>query len=49
MRCAGFRVRVWPLCCPALFLLPQLITHDKVLVDCDSEFEEFVKTMSGLA
>jgi len=28
--------------------IPQLITHDKVLVDCDSEFEEFVKTMDIL-
>jgi len=27
---------------------PQVITHDKVLVDCDSEFEEFVKTMDIL-
>src|SRR5438445_8576618 len=25
--------------------VPQIITHEKVLVDCDSEFEEFVKTM----
>ena|SRR6266850_3417042 len=24
---------------------PQIITHEKALVDCDSEFEEFVKTM----
>ncbi len=28
--------------------VPQVITHDKVLVDCDSEFEEFVKTMDIL-
>jgi uncharacterized protein YecE (DUF72 family) len=28
--------------------IPQLITHDKALVDCDSEFEEFVKTMDIL-
>jgi len=28
--------------------IPQVITHDKVLVDCDSEFEEFVKTMDIL-
>src|SRR5205809_6500710 len=27
---------------------PQIITHEKVLVDCDSEFEEFVKTMDIL-
>jgi uncharacterized protein YecE (DUF72 family) len=25
--------------------VPQVITHEKALVDCDSEFEEFVKTM----
>jgi uncharacterized protein YecE (DUF72 family) len=28
--------------------IPQVITHDKALVDCDSEFEEFVKTMDLL-
>jgi uncharacterized protein YecE (DUF72 family) len=28
--------------------VPQVITHDKALVDCDSEFEEFVKTMDLL-
>jgi hypothetical protein len=28
--------------------IPQVITHDKVLVDCDSEFDEFVKTMDIL-
>src|SRR6266705_1874656 len=27
---------------------PQVITHDKALVDCDAEFEEFVKTMDIL-
>jgi uncharacterized protein YecE (DUF72 family) len=27
---------------------PQIITHDKALVDCDAEFEEFVKTMDIL-
>jgi uncharacterized protein YecE (DUF72 family) len=27
---------------------PQIITHEKVLVDCDAEFEEFVKTMDIL-
>jgi len=27
---------------------PQIITHEKALVDCDSEFEEFVKTMDIL-
>src|SRR5882762_6766779 len=25
--------------------IPQVVTHEKALVDCDSEFEEFVKTM----
>src|SRR5690349_1030345 len=24
--------------------VPQIVTHDKALVDCDAEFEEFVKT-----
>jgi len=28
--------------------IPRVITHDKALVDCDSEFEEFVKTMDIL-
>ena len=28
--------------------VPQAITHEKVLVDCDAEFEEFVKTMDIL-
>jgi uncharacterized protein YecE (DUF72 family) len=28
--------------------VPQIITHEKTLVDCDSEFEEFVKTMDIL-
>jgi uncharacterized protein YecE (DUF72 family) len=28
--------------------VPQVVTHEKVLVDCDSEFEEFVKTMDIL-
>jgi uncharacterized protein YecE (DUF72 family) len=28
--------------------VPQVITHDKALVDCDAEFEEFVKTMDTL-
>jgi len=27
---------------------PQVVTHEKVLVDCDSEFDEFVKTMDIL-
>ena len=25
--------------------VPQVVTHDKVLVDCDSEFDEFIDTM----
>ena len=28
--------------------IPQVITHDKALVDCNPEFEEFVKTMDIL-
>jgi len=28
--------------------VPQVITHDKALADCDAEFEEFVKTMDIL-
>jgi len=28
--------------------IPQVVTHEKALVDCDSEFEEFVKTMDIL-
>jgi len=28
--------------------VPQVITHDKALVNCDAEFEEFVKTMDLL-
>jgi uncharacterized protein YecE (DUF72 family) len=28
--------------------IPQIITHDKALVDCDAEFEEFIKTMDIL-
>src|SRR5271167_3831062 len=28
--------------------VPQIITHEKALVDCDSEFEEFVRTMDIL-
>src|SRR5437879_6699528 len=27
---------------------PQIITHERVLVDCGAEFEEFVKTMDIL-
>ena len=28
--------------------VPQVVTHEKALVDCDAEFEEFVKTMDIL-
>src|ERR1700682_1382838 len=28
--------------------VPQVITHEKVLVDCDSEFKEFIHTMDLL-
>jgi uncharacterized protein YecE (DUF72 family) len=28
--------------------VPQTITHDKVLVDCDAEFSEFLETMDIL-
>src|SRR5260370_12814618 len=28
--------------------IPQVITHERALVDCDSEFEEFMKTMEIL-
>jgi uncharacterized protein YecE (DUF72 family) len=28
--------------------VPQVVTHEKVLVNCDSEFEEFMKTMDIL-
>ncbi len=28
--------------------VPQVVTHEKVLVDCDAEFDEFVKTMDIL-
>jgi uncharacterized protein YecE (DUF72 family) len=28
--------------------VPQVITHDKALVDCDAEFQEFIKTMDIL-
>jgi uncharacterized protein YecE (DUF72 family) len=28
--------------------VPQTITHEKILVDCDGEFEQFVRTMSIL-
>ena len=46
------RVRNWYEKTPADFVfaakVPQVITHEKVLVDCDAEFSEFVKTMELL-
>jgi uncharacterized protein YecE (DUF72 family) len=46
------RVRNWYEKTPADFVfaakVPQVITHDKVLVDCDTEFAEFVNTMELL-
>jgi uncharacterized protein YecE (DUF72 family) len=41
-------VRNWALKTPAGFIfslkIPQTITHQKILVDCEKEFEEFVST-----
>jgi uncharacterized protein YecE (DUF72 family) len=49
---AASTVRGWADKTPANFIfaakVPQLITHEKVLVDCDREFQEFVETMSLL-
>lgn len=46
------RVRSWYERTPADFVfaakVPQVITHEKVLVDCDEEFWEFVNTMEVL-
>ena len=46
------RVRSWYDRTPADFVfaakVPQVITHEKVLVDCEEEFQEFVKTMETL-
>ena len=52
-RCPSARtVSNWVAQTPDRFIfsvkVPQIITHDKALVDCDSEFEEFVKTMDNL-
>jgi len=45
-------VNNWATGTPADFIfsveVPQVITHEKALVDCDSEFDEFVKTMELL-
>jgi uncharacterized protein YecE (DUF72 family) len=49
---AAARVRGWYQRTPADFVfaakVPQVITHEKVLVDCHGEFQEFVKTMEML-
>jgi uncharacterized protein YecE (DUF72 family) len=46
------RVRAWYEKTPRNFVfaakVPQVITHEKVLVDCDAELAEFVKTMEVL-
>src|ERR1700740_855449 len=43
-------VKGWALKTPDDFIfavkVPQTITHEKVLVDCDGEFEQFLQTMS---
>src|SRR5436853_4653113 len=45
-------VNNWAARTPADFIfsvkIPLVISHEKALVDCDSEFEEFVKTMDLL-
>ncbi|MFY9527963.1 MAG: DUF72 domain-containing protein [Candidatus Acidiferrales bacterium] len=42
-------VNGWALKAPEGFIfsvkVPQVITHEKVLVECDAEFEQFVDTM----
>ncbi len=42
----------WQRKTPAGFIfsvkIPQIITHEKILLDCDAEFEEFVSTMEIL-
>jgi uncharacterized protein YecE (DUF72 family) len=42
----------WERKTPAGFIfsvkIPQIITHEKILLDCDAEFEEFVSTMEIL-
>ena len=46
------RVRAWFEKTPADFVfsakIPQLITHDKMLLDCDAEFAEFIGVMEQL-
>ena len=45
-------VRGWYECTPENFVMackvPQSITHDASLVDCDDQFREFLQAMSGL-
>jgi uncharacterized protein YecE (DUF72 family) len=45
-------VKSWDEKTPSDFIfaakVPQVVTHEKVLVNCDSEFEEFLKTMEIL-
>jgi uncharacterized protein YecE (DUF72 family) len=45
-------VNGWALKTPGEFIfsvkVPQVITHEKLLVDCDAEFEQFVETMAIL-
>ena len=51
-RCSDATVNEWAQRVPAGFIfsvkIPQIITHDKILVDCDDEFELFVDTMDIL-
>ena len=45
-------VKGWNAKTPPGFLfaakVPQVITHEKVLVDCDAEFKEFIEVMDNL-
>ena len=45
-------VKRWALKTPAQFIfsvkIPQVITHEKVLLDCDGDFSQFIGTMSDL-
>jgi uncharacterized protein YecE (DUF72 family) len=45
-------VKAWNAKTPPGFVfaakVPQVITHEKVLVDCDAEFNEFIKVMDNL-
>jgi uncharacterized protein YecE (DUF72 family) len=46
------RLKIWNARTPGGFVfsvkVPQTITHDKVLVDCDAEIAEFLETMDIL-